>query len=277
MHAVLIVHTNRGDFVLDNQTGRIRSWSETGYTWLKRQSRQNPKKWVRLSGRPVITGSIAGKPNKQPRKSRQADKTSALALLTKIRNKKPTTVPKKRVSRTTKSINLSPLPPLPTRNVSRHSQKRMAKLLARLKDVQKRLAALKQDEERIAQQLTKLKTAQKALLVKTAVKTEKAAKTEKVEKVEKSVAGPQKTLRKEADSKKSASKRRSTKKTVTKRKSAGKSVKKRRTIKRASRKQSSTKALTLLKKLRKSRRHKPQRPYKRRWVQKHYSEYFFSI
>lgn len=40
-HAVLIVRTTRGDFVLDNLTNRILPWEDTGYTFLRMQ---NPKK-----------------------------------------------------------------------------------------------------------------------------------------------------------------------------------------------------------------------------------------
>lgn len=47
-HAVLVVRTDRGDFVLDNLTNKIRPWSRTGYRWLKKQSAENPKRWVSL-------------------------------------------------------------------------------------------------------------------------------------------------------------------------------------------------------------------------------------
>ncbi len=277
MHAVLIVHTNRGDFVLDNQTGRIRSWTETGYTWLKRQSRQNPKKWVRLSGRPMITGAIPARPGRKARKGRKAVKASPLALLAEIRNGKRTAALKKRASKNPKAIRFSTLPPLPARNISRHAQKRMAMLTARLKEVQKRLAALRKDEERIARQLKMLKATPKALPVNKVVKTERAAKAEKTAKAETSRPDSQKTSGKRINSTKTASKHRSTGKVVTKRKKAGKSFKKRRAAKRVTPRPSSTKALTLLRKLRKARRHKPQRPYKRRWTQNIYSEYYYSI
>lgn len=45
-HAVLMVRTDRGDLVLDNQTGLILVWSETPYQYLKRQSQANPGQWV---------------------------------------------------------------------------------------------------------------------------------------------------------------------------------------------------------------------------------------
>ena len=47
-HAVLIVRTDRGDFVLDNEDSRIRLWSETPYLYLKRQSQTDAAQWVGL-------------------------------------------------------------------------------------------------------------------------------------------------------------------------------------------------------------------------------------
>jgi len=47
-HAVLTVTTDQGDYILDNQNEDILLWSETGYRFLKRQSRSNPNVWVSL-------------------------------------------------------------------------------------------------------------------------------------------------------------------------------------------------------------------------------------
>lgn len=47
-HAVLIVRTDRGDFVLDNQDSLIRLWSDTSYLYLKRQSQADASQWVGL-------------------------------------------------------------------------------------------------------------------------------------------------------------------------------------------------------------------------------------
>jgi predicted transglutaminase-like cysteine proteinase len=47
-HAVLMVRTDRGDFVLDNQEAKVKLWTETGYRFLKRQSDHNPNQWVSL-------------------------------------------------------------------------------------------------------------------------------------------------------------------------------------------------------------------------------------
>jgi len=46
-HAVLLVVTADGEYVLDNKTRRVRLWQETPYTWVKRQSRHHPYVWVR--------------------------------------------------------------------------------------------------------------------------------------------------------------------------------------------------------------------------------------
>jgi len=47
-HAVLMVRTDRGDLVLDNQDGRVLVWSQTPYQYLKRQSQADAGRWVDL-------------------------------------------------------------------------------------------------------------------------------------------------------------------------------------------------------------------------------------
>jgi predicted transglutaminase-like cysteine proteinase len=47
-HAVLMVRTDRGDFVLDNQEADVLLWSETPYQFVKRQSQTNANVWVSL-------------------------------------------------------------------------------------------------------------------------------------------------------------------------------------------------------------------------------------
>ncbi len=47
-HAVLTVKTDRGDFILDNQEKKVKLWSDTGYLFIKRQSEENPNKWMSL-------------------------------------------------------------------------------------------------------------------------------------------------------------------------------------------------------------------------------------
>ena len=48
-HAVLTVVTDKGDYVLDNRTGRISLWSGTPYIYFSRQSQSNPKAWVTVT------------------------------------------------------------------------------------------------------------------------------------------------------------------------------------------------------------------------------------
>jgi predicted transglutaminase-like cysteine proteinase len=45
-HAVLMVRTDRGDLVLDNQIGSVDLWSDTPYQFIKRQSQADAGKWV---------------------------------------------------------------------------------------------------------------------------------------------------------------------------------------------------------------------------------------
>ena len=53
-HAVLTVKTDKGEYVLDNQTDDIVLWSDTGYRFVKRQSQSDPNVWVALGEpRPV--------------------------------------------------------------------------------------------------------------------------------------------------------------------------------------------------------------------------------
>ena len=47
-HAVLVVRTDRGDFVLDNMRNKVLLWSETEYQFLKRQSTRNAAQWVKI-------------------------------------------------------------------------------------------------------------------------------------------------------------------------------------------------------------------------------------
>lgn len=47
-HAVLTVRTQRGDYILDNLTGKVMLWKDTPYTYLKRQSVSNAGHWVTI-------------------------------------------------------------------------------------------------------------------------------------------------------------------------------------------------------------------------------------
>jgi predicted transglutaminase-like cysteine proteinase len=48
-HAVLMVTTDKGDFVLDNHRSEVLRWSDTHYKFLKRQSQEDPRIWLALS------------------------------------------------------------------------------------------------------------------------------------------------------------------------------------------------------------------------------------
>lgn len=48
-HAVLLVRTDRGDFVLDNKRNAVLPWHQTGYVYIKREG-QASMAWVSLGG-----------------------------------------------------------------------------------------------------------------------------------------------------------------------------------------------------------------------------------
>ncbi len=59
-HAILTVKTDRGEYILDNQTNDILPWSDTGYRFVKRQSQSDPNVWVSLGeprGAPATASS----------------------------------------------------------------------------------------------------------------------------------------------------------------------------------------------------------------------------
>ncbi len=59
-HAVLTVRTDHGDFILDNMRDQVLLWSDTQYTFLKRQASEHAGRWVKLQdGRAAIAvGSV---------------------------------------------------------------------------------------------------------------------------------------------------------------------------------------------------------------------------
>lgn len=58
-HAVLTVRTDYGDYILDNMRGDVRLWSETGYTFVKRQSSEHAARWTKLGpGSATNVGTI---------------------------------------------------------------------------------------------------------------------------------------------------------------------------------------------------------------------------
>lgn len=49
-HAVLVVRTDKGDFVLDNLRDEVLPWNLTGYRFIKMQSGDHGAKWVEIRG-----------------------------------------------------------------------------------------------------------------------------------------------------------------------------------------------------------------------------------
>jgi predicted transglutaminase-like cysteine proteinase len=49
-HAVLMIRSDRGDYILDNKTSTVLPWDQTGYVYVKRESQDN-QAWVSLGGR----------------------------------------------------------------------------------------------------------------------------------------------------------------------------------------------------------------------------------
>lgn len=47
-HAVLVVSTTQGDLVLDNRTNVVKPWKAVGLKWIKIQSHENPRIWLKL-------------------------------------------------------------------------------------------------------------------------------------------------------------------------------------------------------------------------------------
>jgi predicted transglutaminase-like cysteine proteinase len=53
-HLLLVVVTDRGDFVLDNLRGTVVHWDQLPYRWVMRSTPQDPKKWRAIL--PLVTG-----------------------------------------------------------------------------------------------------------------------------------------------------------------------------------------------------------------------------
>lgn len=54
-HAVLVLRSGSGDYVLDNLTDRMKPWGSTGYTFLRMQDPAAPQQW-----RALFAGGIFG-------------------------------------------------------------------------------------------------------------------------------------------------------------------------------------------------------------------------
>lgn len=58
-HAILTVRSDEGDFVLDNLNNEVRLWTDTEYTYLKRQSERHAGHWVSIEmPDSVVVGSV---------------------------------------------------------------------------------------------------------------------------------------------------------------------------------------------------------------------------
>ncbi|MGP9814550.1 transglutaminase-like cysteine peptidase [Rhodopseudomonas sp. NSM] len=57
-HAVLTVRTDRGEFILDNQSPEILFWYETQYRFLSRQSATDPNLWVAFADAKELPGPV---------------------------------------------------------------------------------------------------------------------------------------------------------------------------------------------------------------------------
>ena len=57
-HAVLMVRTDRGDFILDNKVPAVLPWHRTGYVFVKREGQDGPN-WTSLGGAmsPAVTAN----------------------------------------------------------------------------------------------------------------------------------------------------------------------------------------------------------------------------
>jgi predicted transglutaminase-like cysteine proteinase len=64
-HAILTVTTDEGDYVLDNRRNDILLWNDTKYTFLKRQSARDPRRWVALLKKPASAAPSVASAKKQ--------------------------------------------------------------------------------------------------------------------------------------------------------------------------------------------------------------------
>jgi predicted transglutaminase-like cysteine proteinase len=58
-HSVLTVRTDKGDYVLDNQSKKVLLWNKTRYDFVKRQAQENPNRWVYIDGKPPKPTAVA--------------------------------------------------------------------------------------------------------------------------------------------------------------------------------------------------------------------------
>jgi predicted transglutaminase-like cysteine proteinase len=59
-HALLTVKTDKGEFILDNQSDEVLLWSQTAYRFIKRQSQLDPNVWVTVeTPRPATASTMS--------------------------------------------------------------------------------------------------------------------------------------------------------------------------------------------------------------------------
>lgn len=63
-HLVLVVVTDRGDFVLDNLRTSVVRWDELSYHWVRRSSPENPLYWQTIKSRdlPLVSSRLDDSP-----------------------------------------------------------------------------------------------------------------------------------------------------------------------------------------------------------------------
>jgi len=64
-HAVLVLRTDRGDYVLDNLTNRILHWKRTGYTFLRMQNPDAPHAWDAVFAGGILSDSATARVSKR--------------------------------------------------------------------------------------------------------------------------------------------------------------------------------------------------------------------
>ncbi|WP_337268112.1 transglutaminase-like cysteine peptidase [Oryzifoliimicrobium ureilyticus] len=58
-HAVLTLRTTDGDYILDNLSSSVKLWSDTPYSFIKRQASYNAGRWVTIeNGRDLLVGAL---------------------------------------------------------------------------------------------------------------------------------------------------------------------------------------------------------------------------
>jgi len=58
-HAVLTLRTSQGDYILDNLEDQVKLWTDTPYSYIKRQASNNAGRWVTIeNGRDVLVGAL---------------------------------------------------------------------------------------------------------------------------------------------------------------------------------------------------------------------------